>query len=202
MFLNPDVVPDGASIVRLDHALRQGQKIGAVGGRLRFPDGAFQATCRRFPTISNLLFSRGSIAGRLIGRSTRYTLPDFDEPTIVPAVAGTMMMVRADLFRRLKGFDPRFFMYMEDTDLCYRLDRRGFSNRFVPGAGGVHNWAEGSDVGRIRRACWHHSSLWKYFLKHVPTLFSFLVLPALLLVHLALVVLFGRRLGGEAERGE
>ena len=202
MFLNPDVVLDRSAIVRLDQTLSQGLRIGAVGGRLRFSDGTFQPTCRRFPTIGNVLFSRGSIIGRIFGRSNRYTLPDFEEPTVVSAVAGTMMMVRADLFRRLKGFDRRFFMYMEDTDLCFRLDRRGFSNLFAPGAGGVHHWAQGSNVGRIRRAWWHHSSLWKYFMKHVPNLFSLVILPVLLLVHLLLVIGLGYRPSREVKHGE
>ena len=153
-----------------------------------------------FPTVNNLLFSRGSIFGRIFGGSNRYTLPDSAELTAVPAVAGTMMMVRADLFRRLKGFDRRFFMYMEDTDFCYRLDRRGFSNLFAPGAGGIHAWATGSNVGRIKRAWWHHSSMWKYFMKHVPNLFSLVVLPAFLTINLLLVIAFGRgrQTGGEA----
>jgi hypothetical protein len=202
MFLNPDVIPDRGSLEQLDQILSRGVRLGAVGGRLRFPDGTFQPSCRHFPTVGNLLFSRGSILGRLLGRSERYTLPDFEELTEVPAVAGTMMMLRADLFRRLDGFDRRFFMYMEDTDLCFRLDRRGFSNVFAPGAGGVHAWTSGSDASRISRACWHHSSLWRYFLKHVPNFFSLLILPVLLMLHLGLVIVFGRRPDQEAKHGK
>jgi GT2 family glycosyltransferase len=202
MFLNPDVVPDPGSIEQLDQILTRGARLGAVGGRLRFPDGTFQPSCRHFPTIGNLLFSRGSILGRLLGRSERYTLPDSEELTAVPAVAGTMMMLRADLFRRFEGFDRRFFMYMEDTDLCFRLDRRGFSNLFAPGAGGVHAWTTGSDASHVQRAWWHHNSLRSYFLKHMPNFVSLLILPVLLMIHLGLVIALGRKPVQEAKHGK
>jgi len=123
----------------------------------------------------------------------RYTLPDYAEPTDVPAVAATMMMVRRDLFVRMRGFDERFFMYLEDTDLCLRLHRRGFRNCYLPSAGAMHMWACGSTAGRIRRTYYHHEAVWKYFLKHLPNVFSLVILPMLLLLHLGLALLFGAR---------
>jgi GT2 family glycosyltransferase len=151
LFLNPDVLIDSDAIRLLKAAIKSTDKAGAVTGRLRFPDGVFQPNCRHFPTVSNLLFSRGSVLSRLLGRTSSYTLEDYGQLCRVPAVAGTMLMIRSELFRALGGFDERFFMYMEDTELCYRIDRAGYANYYVPEAGAVHLWAQGSKTGRMRR---------------------------------------------------
>ena len=180
LFLNPDVVLDGGAVGSLLAALKSCRKPGAIAGRMRYADGVFQPTCRRLPTISNIIFSRGSVLSRLFGRNTLYTLPDYEETTPVPAVAATVMLIRRSVFMRFKGFDERFFMYMEDTDLCKRLARLGYVNLFVPTAGAVHDWGRGSDAGRIRRSWLHHGSVWKYFLKHLPNGFSLIVLPLFL----------------------
>jgi len=192
LFVNPDVAIDDTAVAPLMEVAGK-TATGLVGGRLRFPDNRFQATCRVFPTAGNLVFSRGSVLTRLLGPELaaddyRYTLPDYKTVTEVPAVAGTLFMIKRNRFLRLKGFDPRFFMYMEDTDLSLRAHRTGYKNYFVPEAGGVHRWGTGSTSGRIVRAWRHHWSLWQYFLKHEPNGFSLVLLPMLLALHLALTI--------------
>ncbi len=189
LFHNPDVVLDEGALGNLINDFARIEKAGAASGRMRFPDGSFQATCRNFPTIGNLLFSRGSFISRLWGKSAAYTLPDYADMTEVPAVAGTLMLVKRDLFQQIGGFDTRFFMYMEDTDLCYRLSKKGYHNYFIPSAGGVHLWGEGSRAGRMVRARYHHRSVRKYFAKHFPGFTSYLILPLLLGLNLLLTAL-------------
>lgn len=189
LFVNPDVRLDPGAVECMMALIRSDHKVGAVAPRLRHPDGRFQPTCRRLPTIYNLLFSRGSMLSRLIGDRRIYTLPDYSETTEVEAVAAAVMMIRSLEFSRMEGFDERFFMYMEDTDLCCRLKARRYRNYFVLAAGGVHDWGRGSDAGRIRRAWRHHFSVWKYFLKHLPNGFSLLVLPLLLAMNLLLTII-------------
>ncbi|PWB67665.1 hypothetical protein C3F09_13030 [candidate division GN15 bacterium] len=191
LFLNPDLDIDGDAVDALLSVARSTPKAGLVAGRLRYPDGTFQANCRNFPTVTNLLFSRGSVMGRLLfsrlsSHSGFYTLPDYDAVTEVPAVAATMALIRRDLFKRVRGFDPRFFMYMEDTDLSLRLHYAGYVNLFVPHAGGVHGFGVGSRAGRLKRSWHHHQSVWKYFLKHFPNGFSLFLLPVLLTFNLML----------------
>jgi len=55
----------------------------------------------------------------------------FGEDADVAAVSGCAFAIRADLFRRLGGFDERFFMYLEDTDLSWRARAAGYRCRFV-----------------------------------------------------------------------
>lgn len=202
LFLNPDVEIDRDAIAILLSAARDYPGAGLMSGRLRFPDGSFQATCRQFPNISNMIFSRGSLLSRFTNsrsdKRSGYTLPDYAATTEVPAVAATMAMIRKELFDWVGGFDRRFFMFMEDTDLSLRLHQSDYANLFVPTAGGSHRWGAGSDIGRIRRLGYHHFSVWKYFLKHFPNGFSVLPLPFLLLLNFLGAVILGRR--KQAER--
>jgi hypothetical protein len=198
LFLNPDVQVDSDALGILIQTARSTDCAGLVSGRLRNRDGSFQATCRRFPEIGNMIFSRGSAFSRWFGpapASGRYTLPDSSETTEVPAVAATMVVIRRELFLTMRGFDERFFMFMEDTDLSLRLHQSDYHNLFVPAAGGVHTWGGGSDAGRIRRLRYHHLSVWRYFLKHFPNGFSVLLLPFLLAVNFCLKALFPARRG-------
>lgn len=191
LFHNPDVQLDGGAMDSLIELFRERGNVGAASGRMRFRDGSFQATCRNFPTLRRLLFSRGSVFSVFRENVGRYTLGDYGEVTEVPAVAGTMMMMRRDVFVSLDGFDERFFMYMEDTDLCLRLNRAGYRNYFVPGAGGIHLWGRGSRSGKVKRRWYHHMSVWKYFLKHFPNPVSLIILPVMLGLNLVLAMFVG-----------
>lgn len=167
LFLNPDVQLSEEAIARLFETLQNNPKAGIVSGRLTDGEGVFQPSCRRFPSLDNLFFSRGSFLSRLGGKTRReYTLPDYDETTIVEAAAAAMMMMAKADFEQVGGFDESFFLYMEDTDLCRRMHALGRLTVYVPGAGGVHLWGHSTGRYRFRRIIWHHRSVWKYFVKH------------------------------------
>lgn len=195
LFVNPDVTVDSAAIKTLLATALARPDAGLLSGRLRWPDGSFQPTCRRFPTPANMIFSRQSAFARIFGGNVgrgAYTLPDYDKVTEVPAVAGTFVMIARERFHKAGGFDERFFMYMEDTDLSLRLHQAGYVNLFVPQAGAVHDWGHGGAAGRLTRLWRHHVSVWKYFLKNFPNGFSVLVLPVLLLVNFVVSALFAK----------
>ena len=197
LFLNPDVIVDPDALMTLLKVTREYPKAGLVTGRLRFANGEFQATCRQFPTAANMLLSRGSVLFQVLGsrvdKQERYTLSEFTGTTEVPAVAAAMVMIRRELFEQLGGFDRRFFMYMEDTDLSLRVSKQGHVNVFVPEAGGVHLLGEGSAISQFRRRRLQSLAVWKYFLKHHPNGFSVILLPILLTINLCLLAIFPRR---------
>ena len=197
LFVNPDVQIDRGAVEQLVTVAERDDQAGLVSARLRFPDGSFQATCRRFPTMTNIVFSRGfALAGLFAGNrseSARYTLPDYSEITEVPAVSATLVMIRKSLYDRVGGFDERFFVFMEDTDLSLRLNQSGYVNLFVPSAGGIHDWGTGAGTSRLRRLWYHHRSVWKYFLKNFPNGFSVILLPLFLVCNFLLrLVVSGR----------
>ncbi|MCD8313677.1 MAG: glycosyltransferase family 2 protein, partial [Bacteroidales bacterium] len=72
-------------------------------------------------------FCRGRVPGRTERDSGQY-----DSPADVFWVSGACMMVRAELFTRLGGFDERFFAHQEEIDLCWRLQLEGYKVTVVP----------------------------------------------------------------------
>lgn len=66
---------------------------------------------------------------------------DHNQPREVDYVFGAAMLIRRAVFERVGGFDERFFLYLEDLDLCLRAQRAGFGLRYVPAA---LVWHEGS----------------------------------------------------------
>lgn len=108
------------------------------------PDGAAfgaKMLMRRCPTILNstgiVMGESGFAADRDIGR------PDLDprsEPERVFAVCGGAMMLRGAVLRAIGGFDPTFFMYVEDVDWCWRARLAGHEVYYVPTAIVVHDW--------------------------------------------------------------
>ncbi|MCH9032762.1 MAG: glycosyltransferase family 2 protein [candidate division Zixibacteria bacterium] len=185
LLLNPDVVLESEALWALHREIENRSDAGAVCGRLTNTDGSFQATCRNFPDVRNILGSRGSWLLRFSKRN-RYTLDDSSEVISVPATAATMLMIKSDVFASHSGFDERFFMYMEDTDLCRRLGLASQKIYYVPTAVGIHKWGQGSDVGFLKRAFWHHLSVWKYFAKWRPGFFTYVVLPPALCLNFLL----------------
>lgn len=199
VFLNPDVDLDSETIAALEQALEEQPDSGLVSARLRNPDGQFQPNCRAFPTPSNMFLSRGSVISKIPGLTrlskSAYSETDSTITKEVSAVSATAVMIKRSIFEQLRGFDERFFMYLEDTDLSYRLHLAGYKNYFVPSAGAVHRWGTGGRGSHWFRTWQHHKSVWKYFLKHHPNGFTLILLPFLLTVNLVFSFLIGGRKG-------
>ena len=96
---------------------------------------------RRCPTILNstgiTMNEGGFAADRDIGRPDRSPA---DLPERVFAVCGGAMLLRGDVLRAIGGFDPTFFMYVEDVDWCWRARLAGHEVYYVPTATVVHDW--------------------------------------------------------------
>ncbi|MEE9441551.1 MAG: glycosyltransferase family 2 protein [candidate division Zixibacteria bacterium] len=167
LFLNPDLLVSDNTIEALYQALIKYAANGIVTGKLIGRDGEFQPSCRRFPTLKNVLFSRGSILRKFLNPAQSiYTYPDSDEIMEMEAAAAALMMISRDVFEKLSGFDESFFMYFEDTDLCYRVSKLGGKVLYVPWASGKHYWGYSTKRYRFRRIFWQHRSALLYFFKH------------------------------------
>ena len=69
------------------------------------------------------------------GRVLDWTEKDFgqyDEPENVLWASGACLMVRAELFNRIGGFDERFFAHQEEIDLCWRIQLEGYHVTIIP----------------------------------------------------------------------
>jgi len=98
-------------------------------------------------------------------RIAKHTLQDQDYSKTfqVPFGQGSFLVIRTDLFKKIGGFDDRFFMYMEDADLCKRVNQVS-KLMYYPGATVIHKWEQGSHKNKILFK-YHVQSMNKYFKK-------------------------------------
>ena len=143
LFLNPDCVLDPGSIdVAMDRLIHD-PTIGIVGARTRHQDGAVNITCCfAEPTLWSAWCFATGLSSAL--RTVRFFNPeqiggwDRNEDRDVEVVTGCFAMTRADLFHALRGFDERFVLYSEDTDLSRRVRAVGLRCVHVRQAGLIH----------------------------------------------------------------
>jgi GT2 family glycosyltransferase len=126
LFLNSDTVLKSNDT--LDKLLIhiQKEKVGIVGGMMVNPDNTYQRTFGSFYTLSHvakMLF---------LGEKSEIATQDLKKVQKVDWVSGGFMMIRKSVFSEIKGFDERYFMYVEDVDLCYRVKKNGYDTVVDP----------------------------------------------------------------------
>ena len=104
--------------------------LAALGPRIENPDGTLYPSARRDPGHrSTRSATRCSACVAPRNRFTRrYRQLDVDpaQPRDVDWVSGAMLFLRRSALTSVGGWDERYFMYMEDVDLCWRLRRLGW----------------------------------------------------------------------------
>lgn len=126
-FLNPDAVAAGDCLERLLEAV-DGPDVGVVGAQVLLPDGRINAG-ENPVNIVGVSWSGGYGTPREHG-------PSRD----TAAVSGAALLVRRDAFLEIGGLCPFFFMYVDDTDMAWRMRLRGNRVRYCPEAVVVHEY--------------------------------------------------------------
>lgn len=152
VILNPDIRLQRFPGELIGATLTPG--VGAWAPLVRTSNGTIEDSFRRFPTV-----------GRLFRRTVlRRRHPDYvvgDAPIQVDWVAGMFVAFARSTYAEIGGFDERYFMYMEDVDICHRLQRRGLSVLLDPRAQVVHDAQRASRRSRKHQR-WHLRSALRY----------------------------------------
>jgi N-acetylglucosaminyl-diphospho-decaprenol L-rhamnosyltransferase len=168
LVMNPDLVVEPGANKALVEALEGDLRLGLVGPRIDTPDGQVYPSARRFPDI--LEAAGHGFLGFVWPNnpySRRYRMLDWDHdrPADVDWVAGTYLAVRRVAWDQLGGFDERYFMYLEDVDLCWRMWRTGWRVGYAPEARITHAIGQSTDQTPYRMIVAHHRSLLRYSVK-------------------------------------
>jgi hypothetical protein len=170
LLMNPDVTVMPGCVGRLADFLLVRPDAAAVGPRLQRPDGLLDETSRRgFP-------SPGATLAHITGlgkafphseRLNRYSMGHLPATETHEIDCGTAacMMVRRAAIDRVGFFDPDYFMYGEDLDLCYRFKSGGWKVFYLPTARAVHAKAGGS-AQDSRMLLEYHRAMWTFHHKH------------------------------------
>ena len=168
---NPDAVAEPGAVETLVAFAATRPRCGVAGPRLEYPDGRWQPSRRRFPTVGGTIVRRTPL--RLLfppfERQRRHYLLDEqpDEPVQADWMLGAFMLLRRAMLVELGGFDAGFRMYGEDIDLCYRAAKAGWERWYVPGAVVRHRYA--AEIDRrfaTRRTVWHWGGMLRFLRKH------------------------------------
>ncbi len=127
LVINPDNELEPAGIERMIEAMETDASIGLLGPKLVYPDGTTRDAQRKFPTVTDIFIKRTLLRHFFHGRMDTYLQKKHDTNKVrdVDWVAGACFLVRRSDFETLGLFDPRYFLFFEDTDLCRRMWRSG-----------------------------------------------------------------------------
>lgn len=131
---NPDKILESNGIEKLVAKLKNQESIGIIGPKLVHEDGTRRLSIRTFPRIIDIL-SRRSMLGALFPKALdRYLMADAnpDSEMQVDWLVGGCFMMPMALFMSIGGFDERFFLFFEDTDLCRRVRQTGAVVVYAP----------------------------------------------------------------------
>jgi N-acetylglucosaminyl-diphospho-decaprenol L-rhamnosyltransferase len=168
---NPDTDPE-ADAVRILHDFAAGRpRCGIAGPELRYPDGRWQPSRRRFPTIRGTLVRRTPL--RYLAKPSERQRDHYmlDERPAKPVEADWMLaaflLLRREMLDELGGFDEHFRLYGEDIELCYRAAKAGWERWYVPQAVVTHRYAAETDHKLLtRRTLWHWRGIARFVRKH------------------------------------
>jgi GT2 family glycosyltransferase len=174
---NPDTepAPDAVAILR-DFAVEH-PRCGIAGPQLRYPDGRWQPSRRRFPTVAGTLVRRTPLryVFRPFERQRDHYLLDEQptEPMEADWMLGAFWLARRQMLEGLGGFDERFRLYGEDIELSYRAAKAGWERWYVPAAVVTHRYAAVIDRKLLtRRTLWHWRGIARFVRKHPERLRS------------------------------
>ena len=207
--LNPDTVlrPGAAGVVlaRFDAEA----DLAALGPRLLNPDGTVYPSARNLPSVPDAV-GHGLLyfvwAGNPFTRRYRQLDLGAAHARDVDWVSGASVWLRRSALDRVGGWDERYFMYVEDVDLCWRLRRAGWRVGYEPGAAVEHLLGISTAEAPYRMIAEHHRSLYRFATRRftgrrrvlLPAAAGFLGLRALLaMVHHKAAAFRPRRITGE-----
>ncbi|MFZ6015193.1 MAG: glycosyltransferase [Patescibacteria group bacterium] len=170
LLLNPDTSCPPGSLCELVRKMDLNPLAGIMGPKLLNPDGAYQQSVRRFPSLKDQLF---------ILLKLHHFLPDIDflqkyfgkdvnpdKAQSVDQVMGACFLVRAACWDQMHGLDQRYFIWFEEVDACKTAKNNGWLIWYEPSVSIMHH--EGQSFGKaftLKKQRYFNDSLLKYMLK-------------------------------------
>jgi N-acetylglucosaminyl-diphospho-decaprenol L-rhamnosyltransferase len=178
---NPDVEVEPGTAAALLARFDAEPDLGALGPLVRNPDGSPYHSARAVPSAID------AVGHALLGRrrpdnrfTRRYRQLDVDPGRARDAdwVSGAAIWLRRAAVEAVGGWDERYFMYVEDVDLCWRLRQAGWRVAYEPGGTVVHVHGASTALHPYRMIAEHHRSLARFAAKRWRGAKRLLLVPA------------------------
>ncbi len=172
LFLNPDTVMPEDFFSKTLAYMDAHPEAGALGPKLFDGKGQYAPDAKKsFPSLSVALFKTTGI-NKLFPKSpyfNKYYAVHIgeNETAAVEVLSGCCMMVRLSVVKEIGGaFDEDYFMYCEDVDLCYRIQKAGYKNIYFPEASLIHYKGESTRKMTLTYVRIFNEALIKFVKKH------------------------------------
>jgi len=155
LLLNPDTLIEEDTLTKIFGFMENNPDAGALGVKMIDGEGKFLPESKRgLPTLSSSLF-RFSGLSKLFPKSrifNRYNLGYLDEDEIheIDVLSGAFMFVRTEILPKVGLLDEAFFMYGEDIDYSYRIQKAGYKIYYYPETTIVHFKGESTKKSSLK----------------------------------------------------
>jgi len=167
VIINPDIIIDNDVILELVNYMETNPSVGMITPKILNIDGSEQYLPKLRPRFKYLL---GGRINALKHYRSEYTMQDVEitKPVEIDFCTGCFMVIRTDLFKKIRGFDDRYFMYFEDADLTREV-KKSMKVIFYPYAHVYHKWSRASSK-KIKYFIIQVQSMFRYYKKwHMNT---------------------------------
>ena len=168
---NADAVPEPDAVRILAEFMAGRPRCGIAGPQMLDPDGTWQPSRRRFPTVAGTVVRRTPLRRAfppLERQRAHYYLDERPaEPVETDWMLGGFLLLRRTMLDEIGGYDAGFRMYGEEIDLSYRAAKAGWERWYVPAAVVRHRWDRLTDQRFLtRRTLWHWRGMLRFVRKH------------------------------------
>jgi GT2 family glycosyltransferase len=182
LLINPDTIISEDTFDKLLSFFENNHNAGLVGCKILNPDGSLQLACRRSFPGPWTSFCKVTGLSNLFPNSklfARYNLTYLSEDQTyeVDAISGSFMMMRKEVYDKVGGFDEEFFMYGEDLDLCYRIQKTGYKVFYVHNTQIIHYKGESTKRSNLDETNMFYNAMHLFVKKHLS---SSLIVEAIL----------------------
>ncbi|MGQ9798997.1 MAG: glycosyltransferase [Ignavibacterium sp.] len=192
LLINPDTLVAEDTFIKIIEFFEAHPEAGMAGCKILNPDGTLQLACRRSFPGPWTSFTKVTGLSNLFPKSklfARYNLTYLDENQTyeVDAISGSFMMLRKEVYEKVGGFDEQFFMYGEDLDLCYRIQKAGYKIFYVHTTQIIHYKGESTKRSSLDETRVFYNAMHLFVKKHFA---SSLIVEVILRSAIALRSLF------------
>lgn len=167
---NPDIEWHPGTLDEMLKAASRWPRGGAFGPLIRETNGEVYPSARLLPSLGKGVGH--AVVGR-VWKDNPWTKAYRQSETEVRErtagwLSGSCLLLRREAFDSVDGFDPRYFMYFEDVDLCDRIGRAGWQNVYLPSAEVTHIGGHSTSKASAKMLAAHHASAYKYLADRHP----------------------------------
>jgi GT2 family glycosyltransferase len=180
LLLNPDTQVKNGAIERLMSFMDAHPKAGISGAQLLNSNGSKQNSIANFPSLATELLNKNLLRWlspeRFPGKERNYS-----EPIEVDSVIGACMMVRREVLDQVGFLDEDYFLFLEETDWCYRMKKAGWKIYHNPQVEVYHFQGKSAEAERKRAKVEYYRSRYHFFKKNKGNLQWVILLIGLLI---------------------